>query len=66
MRKWIGALALGAALLAASAIAAAVEVGQSAPDFNLPATTGTNVSLKDYRGKSWVLIEFYGADFVPT
>jgi peroxiredoxin len=66
MRKWIGALAIGAALLAASAIAAAVEVGQPAPHFNLPATTGTNVSLKDYRGKSWVLIEFYGADFVPT
>jgi peroxiredoxin len=44
----------------------AVEVGQPAPEFSLPATTGTNVSLKDFRGKSWVLIEFYGADFVPT
>ena len=46
--------------------AAAVDVGRPAPDFNLPATTGANVSLKDFRGKSWVLIEFYGADFAPT
>ena len=49
-----------------SSAAWAVEVGKQAPEFNLPATTGTNVSLKDFRGKSWVLIEFYGADFAPT
>jgi len=46
--------------------ARAVEVGQPAPDFTLAATTGSDISLKDYRGKKWVLIEFYGADFAPT
>ena len=46
--------------------ATAVEVGQPAPDFTLAATTGGDISLKDYRGKKWVLLEFYGADFAPT
>ena len=44
----------------------AVEVGEKAPDFKLPATTGVDISLSDFRGKKWVLVEFYGADFVPT
>jgi hypothetical protein len=44
----------------------AVEVGQPAPDFKLPATTGGDIALSDYRGKKWVLLEFYGADFAPT
>jgi AhpC/TSA family len=47
------------------AVALAPDVGQKAPDFKLPGTTGLDVSLSDYRGK-WVLIEFYGADFQPT
>ena len=46
--------------------AAAVEVGQSAPEFKLPSTMGGDVSLSDFRGKKWVLLEFYGADFSPT
>jgi cytochrome oxidase Cu insertion factor (SCO1/SenC/PrrC family) len=46
--------------------ATAVEVGEPAPPFNLAATTGTDVSLNDFRGKKWVLLEFYGADFAPT
>jgi len=46
--------------------ARAVEVGESAPDFTLASTTGTDISLSDFRGKKWVLLEFYGADFVPT
>jgi hypothetical protein len=44
----------------------AAEVGQPAPDFKLPATTGGDIALSDYRGKKWVLLEFYGADFAPT
>lgn len=46
--------------------ALAVEVGQQAPDFKLPGTMGADVSLSDFRGKKWVLLEFYGNDFVPT
>jgi hypothetical protein len=44
----------------------AVEVGEKAPDFKLPATTGFDISLSDFRAKKWVLLEFYGADFQPT
>ena len=46
--------------------AVAVEVGQPAPGFTLPGTMGGDVSLGDFRGKKWVLVEFYGADFAPT
>jgi hypothetical protein len=46
--------------------AMAVEVGEPAPPFNLAATTGGDISLNDFRGKKWVLLEFYGADFAPT
>lgn len=41
-------------------------VGEIAPDFKLPSTTGKEISLSQYRGKKMVLIEFYGADFAPT
>ena len=47
-------------------LASAVEVGEPAPSFTLPATTGSDIALGDYRGKKWVLLEFYGADFAPT
>ena len=46
--------------------ALAVEVGDKAPEFKLPATTGLDVSLNDFRGKKWVFLEFYGAAFVPV
>jgi hypothetical protein len=46
--------------------AAAVEVGQPAPDFKLPSTFGTDIALSDFRGKKWVLLEFYGVDFSPA
>ena len=38
------------------------QVGQSAPDFNLPSAEGGSVSLKNYRGK-WVVLYFYPKDF---
>jgi hypothetical protein len=44
----------------------AVEVGQPAPDFDLPATTGSNIKLSQFKGKQAVLLEFYGADFAPV
>jgi hypothetical protein len=44
----------------------AAEVGEKAPDFKLPGTMGIDVSLSEFRGKKWVLVEFYGADFQPT
>ena len=47
-------------------LARAVEVGEPAPAFTLPSTSGADISLSDFRGKKWVLLEFYGADFTPT
>ena len=44
----------------------ALDVGERAPDFTLPATTGENISLSDFRGKKLVLLEFYQNDFGPT
>ena len=60
------ALLLGVLAGAPVDVAAAVEVGGKAPDFDLPATTGANISLRDFKGKKWVFLEFYGGDFVPT
>ena len=47
-------------------LARAVDVGEPAPGFTLPATTGGDISLSDFKGKKFVLLEFYGADFAPT
>jgi hypothetical protein len=44
----------------------ALEVGEKAPDFTLPSTTGEKISLSQFQGKQFVLIEFYGADFSPV
>lgn len=51
--------------LAGVPAAAALEVGDRAPDFSLVSTTGEKISLSQFRGKKIVLLEFYGADFVP-
>ena len=61
---FLGVLLVGG--LAMAGAAWAVEVGDKAPDFKLPATTGLDISLSEFRGKKWVLIEFYGVDFAPT
>jgi peroxiredoxin Q/BCP len=45
--------------------AAAIKVGDKAPAFTLPATTGKDLSLADYQGKNVVLFGFIGA-FTPT
>jgi len=60
------ALLIGVVPGAPIGVATAVEVGAPAPDFNLPATTGVNISLSEFRGKKWVLLEFYGLDFAPA
>jgi peroxiredoxin Q/BCP len=38
--------------------------GTTAPDFTLPSQDGSQVSLKDYRGK-WVVLYFYPKDQTP-
>ena len=44
----------------------AVEIGEKAPDFTLPSTTGEAISLSQFRGKKHVLLEFYFSDFGPN
>lgn len=53
-------------LLGRVRMSSALDVGDQAPDFSLPATTGGKISLSQCRGKKLVLIEFYGADFSPV
>jgi thioredoxin-dependent peroxiredoxin len=56
-----------ALLVGAAAISAAdtmPQVGQQAPGFTLPSQDGTNVSLKDFKGK-WVVLYFYPKDKTP-
>ena len=65
-RPFSSALSIAALAIVCAGPVQALEVGDQAPDFTLPATTGTDVALKDFHGKKWVLLEFYGADFAPT
>jgi len=40
-------------------------IGRPAPDFSLPATTGENISLKQFKGKKTVVLYFYPKDESP-
>jgi hypothetical protein len=51
--------ALAAFSIFGASAAAALEIGDEAPEFTLPGTTGENISLSQFRGKKAVLIEFY-------
>jgi peroxiredoxin len=52
--------------MAFAPFAKALNVGDKAPDFTLPSTTGEKISLSQFRGKKKILLEFYGADFSPV
>ena len=68
MRMWIIVLGVIGTLLAfviGSRFLSArglPQTGSAAPDFSLSSQDGTQVSLKDYRGK-WVVVYFYPKDF---
>ena len=64
--SFIPTIVLALSLAVAPGTAAAVEVGDKAPDFNLPSTKGGNLKLSDFAGKKNVLILFYILDFTPT
>lgn len=59
--KMLPALVAVSALLAQSP-KTHLKVGDTAPDFTLPSSSGKPVSLKDYRGKP-VVIAFFPAAF---
>lgn len=56
---FIGTMGLLAALTAADARAAAVQPGDTAPDFTLSDAGGTSRTLSDFRGQL-VLLWFFG------
>jgi peroxiredoxin Q/BCP len=43
----------------------AITIGQQAPEFTLPASDGSTVSLRDFRGKKLVIF-FYPKDLTPS
>ncbi len=42
-----------------------IQVGDAAPDFTLPTQSGTPVSLKDFTGKTAIVLYFYPRDNTP-
>jgi thioredoxin-dependent peroxiredoxin len=58
------AILFGTSLMTISAFSATEtmpQVGQTAPEFTLPSQDGSNISLKDFRGK-YVVLYFYPKD----
>ena len=63
----ITVLLVGAALLLVQAGAVtALQVGDKAPPFSLPATTAEKIELADYLGKKPVVLFFYIGAFTRT
>ena len=54
-----------AGVVGGASVVTALEIGEQAPDFTLPSTTGENISLRQFLGKKAVLIEFFVMDFTP-
>ena len=63
IKRWISMLMVlfvSAALLFINAgDVMALKVGDKAPDFTLPSTTGEKISLSQFRGKKPVVLFFY-------
>ncbi len=59
-------LLAGATLMLATQASYALQVGDKAPDFSLPSTSGTNVRLSDFAGKQSVVIFTYYAAYTKT
>jgi hypothetical protein len=57
---------VGSLLLLAAGQSSALQVGDKAPDFALPATTAESLKLADYLGKKPVVLFFYIGAFTNT
>jgi len=66
MRPLTCLLVLLSGLLLGVRSTAALDVGDQAPDFTLPSTTGEPISLHQFLGTKHLLIEFYVQAFGPT
>ncbi len=63
--RWRQLLA-GFLLVAWAAAAAAIEVGDKAPAFSAPSTTGKDIALADFAGKKNTILFFYIGAFTNT
>lgn len=59
-------LLVGAVMLLAAQASYALQVGDKAPEFSLPSTSGTNVKLSDFAGKQSVVIFTYFAAYTKA
>jgi hypothetical protein len=70
MRRWThvsaAVLVSGIFLLLSAGHLMALQVGDKAPDFSLPATTAEKVGMADYLGKKPVVVFFYIGAFTAT
>ena len=48
-----------ASLLGVVSVVTALEIGEQAPDFTLPSTSGEKITLSQFQRKHLVLLEFY-------
>jgi peroxiredoxin Q/BCP len=65
MNRILASIAIGAVAFTAMAVnetQTQPAIGKPAPEFSLTTGDGSQVSLKDYRGK-WVVLYFYPKDF---
>jgi hypothetical protein len=67
-RSGIAAMVLAVAVLVVASVAsvAAVQVGDRAPEFTLPATTDEKFSLAQFVGKKHVVLFGFIGAFTPT
>ena len=63
-RKLCFGMLLGFGLAAGAAHA--IDVGQKAPEFGLPSSTGKEIKLADFTGKKPVVLFFYVGAFTNT
>jgi peroxiredoxin len=62
----VPALLLSMVLALASGVAAALEVGDKAPGFDLASTKGGKLASAGLEGKKNLVVQFYVLDFTPT
>jgi peroxiredoxin Q/BCP len=66
MNRTILAVLAALALSLCPGLVSALEVGDKAPDFELPSTQSGKFKLSDQAGKKNVIVQFYVLDFTPT
>jgi cytochrome oxidase Cu insertion factor (SCO1/SenC/PrrC family) len=64
LRNLCFGMLLGLSLAAGAAHA--IDVGQKAPEFGLPSSTGKEIKLADFAGKKPVVLFFYVGAFTNT